>query len=289
VFEREDLSYAQAMDRFVAARRAKPARGPADAVGAPATDGRRARRKALASAVRRRQLARDAERERRRPGDQAWRALEAEHRAARRARAAPDAPRLPTRAALERAWRARWAQRHRELARRRETDREWRREREEIRQQARALGGEVVSAWIAVLVVVDNCTRRSLGLPLFAVGAHVTAELVADALAALLTEGLAYLIADSGAHFTADVARGLERGRGFVRVPLATHRPRSNGIAERFVETLKAWLGDKGRQSAEALQALLVEFVAEHNDRPHQGRELAGLSPTEYAARLGVI
>jgi len=54
----------------------------------------------------------------------------------------------------------------------------------------------VVSAWIAVLVLVDNCTRRSLGLPLFAVGAHVTAEMVADALATLLPKGLAYLIAE---------------------------------------------------------------------------------------------
>jgi transposase InsO family protein len=147
----------------------------------------------------------------------------------------------------------------------------------------------VTAAWIAVLVVVNNCTRRSLGLPLFAVGAHVTAELVAEALAALLPEGLAYLITDGGAHFTADVVQELEKGRGFVRVPLAKHRPRSNGIAERFIETLKAWLANKEWKSAEELEALLVAFLAEYNDWPHQGRELAGLSPNEYAARLGVI
>jgi transposase InsO family protein len=190
---------------------------------------------------------------------------------------------------LERAWHAHWARRHAELARRREADAGWRREREEIRQQARALGDTLTAAWIAVLVVVDNCTRRSLGLPLFVAGAHVTAEMVTQALAALLPKGLAYLIADGGAHFTADVVKELEGGRGIVRVPLAKHRPRSNGIAERFIETLKTWLAGKEWQSAEELAALLGEFVTEYNDRPHQGRELAGLAPNEFAARLGVI
>jgi transposase InsO family protein len=163
------------------------------------------------------------------------------------------------------------------------------RERRQLRQQAQSLGGEVVSDWIAVLVLVDNCTRRSLGLPLFAVGAHLTAELVAEALAALLPEGLAYLIADSGAHCTAAVVKELENGRGFVRVPLAKHRPRSNGIAERFIETLKARLADEEWQTSDELAALLAAFLADYNDRPHQGYELAGLSPNEYAVRLGVI
>jgi transposase InsO family protein len=290
IFEREDLSYPEAMDHFIAARRAKEALAPADAVGAQAPGDRKAQRQALRSASWRLQLAREEERERRRLSDRAWKVLEEEQRAALPARAAPERPRgLPTRARLDRGWRAHWAQRHQELARRREADAGWRRERGQIRQEAHALGAEVVSAWIAVLVLVDNCTRRSRGLPLFAVGAHVTAELVAEALAALLPKRLAYLIADRGAHFTAAVIKDLEKGRGFVRVPLARHRPRSNGIAERFIETLKAWLADKEWQAAEELAVLLVEFRDYYNDRPHQGSELAGLSPNQYAARLGVI
>jgi hypothetical protein len=78
------------------------------AMGARASVGGRARRRAWGRARRRPQLARDAERERRRLSDQAWKALEEEHRVALRARAAPGAPRLPTRAALERAWYAHW-------------------------------------------------------------------------------------------------------------------------------------------------------------------------------------
>ena len=143
-----------------------------------------------------------------------------------------------------------------------------------------------VMVWIAVLVIVDNCTRRCLGLPLFVLGAHVTADLVVAALKALLPKELRYLIADGGTHFTAEAMQELAKGQGFVRVPLARHRPQSNGIAERFIETLKAWLADKRWQTEEELARLLAEFLAYYNDRPHQGRELAGLSPNEYAARL---
>jgi hypothetical protein len=290
IFEREDLTYPEAMDQFIAARRAKEAIAHADTVGAQATEDQRAQRQALRSASRRLQGAREEERARRQVADRAWKVLQEEHRAAQLARAAPEpARRWPSRAAFERDWRAHWAEHHQELARRRETDRQWRREREEVRQRAQALGGAVVSAWIAVLVLVDNCTRRNLGLPLFAVGAHVTAELVAQALAALLPKGLAYLIADGGAHFTAEVIHKLAKGQGFVRVPLARHRPKSNGIAERFIETLKVWLAEREWQTAEELESLLTEFLAYYNDRPHQGYELAGLSPNEYAARLGVI
>ncbi len=146
-----------------------------------------------------------------------------------------------------------------------------------------------MTAWIVVLVVLDNCTRQCLGLPLFVVGAHVTAELVVEALRALLPQELSYLLADGGRQFTAEVMAALAKERGFVRVPLARHRPESNGIAERFVETLKAWLADKQWQSAEELRLLLLEFRRYYNDRPHQGYELAGLSPNEYAARMAVI
>jgi hypothetical protein len=31
---------------------------------------------------------------------------------------------------------------------------------------------------------------------------------------------------------------------------------------------------------------LLIEFIAYYNDRPHQGAELDGLSPNEFARRL---
>ena len=76
---------------------------------------------------------------------------------------------------------------------------------------------------------------------------------------------------------------------GFIHVPVYRHRPESNGIAERFVLTLKAWLEDKSWQSAEGLQALLAMFQPEYNDRPHQGLGIPGLSPNEFANRVWLM
>ena len=291
VFEREGLSYAEAMDRFVALREAKrAAEGKVAERGDEGLGDQKGQRRVLRSEIERLRVARREERARRRMMDRVWKGCQHEHGKAAAAvsgvkRAGPRSTLGKKRGALKGQWRAAWAERHEELARRRAADERWRQERAELRQREQALGLRAVCAWIAVLVIVDNCTRQSLGLPMFVMGAHVTAALVVEALEVLLPKELKYLIADGGVHFTADVIKKLAEGRGFVRVPLAKHRPQSNGIAERFVETLKAWLSDKEWQTAEELAALLGQFVAYYNDRPHQGYELAGLSPNEYVAR----
>jgi flagellar biosynthesis GTPase FlhF len=295
VFERPELSYTEAVDQFVAARREAQAPGAgADPRTDPtAADGRAARR-ALQRQTQQLRRARRQERERRRLVDQAWQAHQQEQQPARvvlEERQTPPRtgrrrPRSTERAARKAQKRAEWVQRHQELERRRQEDARWREQRHKLLQREQALGLRPLRVWIAVLVIVDNCTRRCLGLPLFVLGAHVTAELVVEALQALLPKELKYLIADGGTHFTAAAMQQLATGQGFVRVPLARHRPQSNGIAERFIETLKVGLADKKWQTAEELLRLLADFLADYNDRPHQGRELAGLSPNEYNARL---
>ncbi len=295
VFERPELSYTEAVDQFVAARREAQAPGAgADPRTDPtAADGRAARR-ALQRQTQQLRRARRQERERRRLVDQAWQAHQQEQQPARvvlEERQTPPRtgrrrPRSTERAARKAQKRAEWVQRHQELERRRQEDARWREQRHKLLQREQALGLRPLRVWIAVLVIVDNCTRRCLGLPLFVLGAHVTAELVVEALQALLPKELKYLIADGGTHFTAAAMQQLATGQGFVRVPLARHRPQSNGIAERFIETLKVGLADQQWQTAEELVRLLAEFLAAYNDRPHRGRELAGLSPNEYTARL---
>lgn len=291
VFGREDLSYREAMDRFVAVREAAGEKtAPTSQVADPGQSELKAVKRVLRGEDQRLRIERGKERERRQLIDQAWKGRKEEQREALAAlqvlARGREGEAGAKRAALEAQYRAEWAERHRELARQRQEDARWREARVDLRRRQQEVGIGQVMAWIAILVIVDNCTRRCLGLPLFAMGAHVTAELVAEALKALLPKGLEYLIADGGPHFTADVLKELAKGLGFVRVPLARHRAQSNGIAERFVETLKGWLAGKEWQTPEELREFLAEFLAYYNDRPHQGRELAGLSPNEYASRL---
>ena len=144
----------------------------------------------------------------------------------------------------------------------------------------------LVSAWLAILVVIDNGTRRCLHLPLFVTGAHVTAAEIVTQLRQHWPADLQFVISDNGAQFIADAFRQFARDMGFLHVRIAPHRPQTNGIAERFVRTLKEWLAWHTWQTPEELTALLAEFLVYYNDRPHQGAELAGLSPNEFAERL---
>lgn len=186
-------------------------------------------------------------------------------------------------------WRARKATRQEVQANRQAEDAAWGQARQELQTRQHQLDPVSplpVQVWLAILVVVDNCTRRCLGVPLFTAGAHVTSEMVVAALRQLLPAELQYLISDNGPQFTAETFAKLVEQANFIHVRIAPHRPCTNGIAERFVQTLKGWLADRTWTSPEELEGLLVEFLTFYNDRPHQGVELNGLSPNEYTQRL---
>lgn len=143
--------------------------------------------------------------------------------------------------------------------------------------------------WLAILVVTDNCTRQCLGLPVFSAGAKLTSQELVSALQAILPAELQFFISDQGAHFRTKAFTLLASECCFVHVPVYRHRPESNGIAERFVLTLKSWLLTRSWQAATDLQPLLTAFVAEYNDRPHQGLAIPGLSPNEFALRTWLM
>lgn len=178
-------------------------------------------------------------------------------------------------------------QRRQQSQQRRQEDAQWRLNRKSLREQMTLL--PIVTVWIAILMITDNCTRQCLGLPLFIAGAHVTAEMVVAALRVLLPANLQFLISDRGIHFTADVFQQLAKEADFIHVVIARHRPQSNGIAERFVRTLKEWLADKAWQSDNELSEFVRLFLLEYNDRPHQGLPIPGLSPNEYAKRIWLM
>lgn len=142
--------------------------------------------------------------------------------------------------------------------------------------------------WLAILAITDNCTRQCLGLPLFLSGSKLTSDELVAALRSLLPSELEFLISDQGTVFRTQAFAQLAFEKDFTHVPIYRHRPESNGIAERFVRTLKEWLKSQSWQSANDLRPLLAKFQPEYNDRPHQGLAIPGLSPDEFAKRIWV-
>lgn len=166
--------------------------------------------------------------------------------------------------------------------RREEENKLWREERNNINEKKSKLP---VTTWFAILIIIDNCTRKTIELPLFANGVHTTANATAQALKKALPL-IEYLISDRGVHFKNKWVAELAQQLGFKQVFVGPYRPQTNGIAERFVRTLKEWLLDKTWTTEKELLILLEKFKSEYNDRPHQAKELDGLSPNEYGNRL---
>ena len=289
VFADRNLDYAKAVQAFVQA--SQPLSGPRKTAAGVENQSQRAEIQQL----RQREAELRTERRRFRQlcklEDAVWQAAWEQQRSEKTPGAQPAQPKL----------RARWGsrkqqselrqslreQRHQQLTLRQQADEQWRLARQSLRERLTLL--PIVTAWIAVLVVTDNCTRQCLGLPLFVAGSHVTAEMVVAALRVLLPANLQFLISDRGVHFTAQVFQQLATDSNFIHVVIARHRPQSNGIAERFVRTIKEWLVDKVWSSDQELLEFLGIFLPEYNDRPHQGLPIPGLSPNEFAKRLWLM
>lgn len=273
VFEDAPLDYTTALQTFVAASLpdAQPVAPPATPEQAEKVSRREPKRQ-LRQEMLALRAARRQTRQQRKTEDVAWRTRRQQRR---------DSD------ISNETWRHYRTQRKQELEQRQHTDATWRHQLQQLRERCAQL--PLVTLWIASLVVTDNCTRQWLGLPLFVMGPKVTAELIVEALRALLPPELHFLISDRGTHFTANAFRQLALSQEFIHVLIARHRPESNGIAERFVRTLKEWLADKVWTTDEQLAELLRQFIAEYNDRPHQGLALPGLSPNEFARRIGLL
>jgi transposase InsO family protein len=285
VFAEGELDYAEAVAAFV--KGSRPLFGPRIGATAVEKPSRQAEIQQLRQDEAQLCLERRNMRKRRALEDAAWQASWEQHRCEK-----PDAqPKLRARRGSLKAQeeqRQGLRKQHRQQARKRQKeDKQWRLNRIRLRERMTLL--PIVTAWIAILLVTDNCTRQCLGLPLFIAGAHVTAEMVVAALRTLLPANLQLLISDRGIHFSADVFQQLAKESNFVHVVIARHRPQSNGIAERFVRSLKEWLADKDWQSDKRLSEFLRLFLLEYNDRPHQGLPIPGLSPNEYANRLWLM
>lgn len=284
-FADAECPYTDAMQAFVAA--SPPPIAPPLPPRLSATPTGTADRRAVRQAADHLRLERRNVRQQRQAEDALWRRLwHQQHPCASPDRAAPTPP--PDLAPLPpQVWRTVRQHRHATLRQRAADDVAWRAERRHLREQLTPATAQ--RDWIAILVLTDNCTRQCYGLPLFTAGAAVTAEQVVDALRRLLPPDLQFLITDRGTHFTAKAFAQLASDAEFVHVLIARHRPQSNGIAERFVRTLKDWLAAQTWTCADRLAGLLAAFLVEYNNRPHQGLGLPGLSPNEFANRIWLL
>lgn len=161
----------------------------------------------------------------------------------------------------------------------------WRVARQQLHARAAQLPPPP-SPLFAFLMVVDNCSRRLLCLPIFAAGKNVTAEMVVAALRPALPTTVRFVISDNGSQFIAEPFSALAQDRHFLQVRIAPRRPCTNGIAERHVQTVKAWLTTQTWNSIQDLEECLADFLRFYNDRPHQGEGLDRFSPNEFERRF---
>ena len=174
IFEDPQVDYVEAMMAFVEASQS-PAKSPAPAEPTDMT--RKARKRALREEETQLRASRRTIRQKRREEDRIWQAMRQLYRTLASAQPPPPEDEL---ASLKHAQRALGRHRKATLARRQAEDIQWRQQRQSLRARWAKL--PIVTAWIAILVMTDNCSRQCPGLPLFVAGSHVTAEVIVDAL-----------------------------------------------------------------------------------------------------------
>jgi len=173
VFEDQSLGYAEVMQAFVAAS------AQAKQLAEQPEDTERTTTKAsirrLRQAEEHLRIQRRNARDQRCQEDAAWQTLRQQHRQ-ERVEMLQQRVRYGERKAWKVNWQALRKHRHQVLAQRQQEDEVWRQQRQVLRTQLAEL--PIVTTWIAVLVMTDNCTRQCLGLPLFVAGAKVTSEMI---------------------------------------------------------------------------------------------------------------
>lgn len=285
VFEHEDVDYPDAMVEFVAASQAKSSSANrAETAEIREQRSLKGQKRALRQEEAQLRNERRTVRQQRRQEDAAWKKIKAQRK---HVKAAQPKQSPSQRRVQDETWHVLRQQRRETQQRRQEEDQTWRQKRRDFKERWEQLPG--VRTWVAILVMTDNCTRQCPGLPLFVAGSRVTSDMIIATLKVLLPPELQFLITDRGTHFRANVFEQFACDEGFIHVLIARHRPQSNGIAERFVRTLKEWLRDKSWENAQELATLLEHFLKEYNNRPHQGLPIPGLSPNEFVNRIWLM
>ena len=93
------------------------------------------------------------------------------------------------------------------------------------------------------------------------------------------THGLPQMIvSDNGSQFVSEEFKQFCTSRGIQHNTIAPYHPRSNGEAERLVETFKQSIDKANPRTASQLQDAVIEFLAKYRSTPHT---VTNSSPSE--------
>lgn len=183
VFADANCDYSEAMLAFVAASHEQPLPESFDNPPHPST--LKEQKRALHQEEGQLRDERRTVRQQRHVEDAAWQAVKNEHRSQKNGASECSSSEHTVQEGL---WRTLRRQQKETLAARKAVDQQWQQKRLTFRPRWSQL--PIVTAWIAILVITDNCTRQCLGLPLFVAGPNVTAEMIVAALRYLLPPDL---------------------------------------------------------------------------------------------------
>ena len=84
---------------------------------------------------------------------------------------------------------------------------------------------------------------------------------------------LEQLVSDNGPHFTAEEFQLFLKKNGVKHVTSARYHPATNGLAERFIQTIKQSLTSM-KEDLGSMQTKLSKFLMKYRNTPHMGRNL---------------
>jgi transposase InsO family protein len=158
----------------------------------------------------------------------------------------------------------------------------------ERRRSARRRGGRRTVGWEYVHICVDDATRLASALVLPDEKAVSAVSFLEHAVAELRARGVKVerVMSDNGAAYRSHAFRRACRELGIKHIRTRAYRPRTNGKAERFIQTLtRRWAYGQPYPSSERRRQALSDWIDDYNHRRPHG----SLGNQPPAARLAAL
>jgi transposase InsO family protein len=144
------------------------------------------------------------------------------------------------------------------------------------------------TGWEYVHVAVDDASRLAYTELLPTERKDSAVPFTARAIAWFARHGVIVerIMTDNGSAYKSFAFRDLLAGRGIKHKRTRPYTPRTNGKAERFIQTsLREWAYARAFESSAIRHAAMLPWITDYNsDRPHSA--LGGRSPIQWIAEL---